>query len=114
MPVILGANKHRLHPRRYNIAFELFLWHSLMKIGLNAVVDFCLAAIVVADLWRVSSYVLRQHSGMSMCSRLRRLRNTVRFGQLWLILALSGPLVLSGAASIVKTCVSCTIPPGSD
>lgn len=79
---------------------------QLTNIGVNAVMDFCLAAAVVFDLWIMASHIFKQHQGMPIWSRLRRVRRTVRFSQLWLLLALSGPLVFAGAASIVKIYVS--------
>lgn len=76
------------------------------NIGVNGVMDFCLAAAVMFDLWIMASHVFKQHQGMPVWSRLRRARRTIQPGQVWMLLAFSGPLAFAGGASIVKIYVS--------
>lgn len=81
---------------------------QLTDTGVNAVMDFCLAAAVMFDLWIMASHIFKQHQGMPVWSRLRRVRRAVQLDQVWLLLAIGGPLIFAGAASIVKIYVSYT------
>jgi hypothetical protein len=75
--------------------------------GFNTTIDFFLTALSAVQLWR---YTIRatdsapaQHK--PLFSRIRRMPRQALFRRIWQTVSLSGPLLLSGIASIVKTYV---------
>ncbi|GFF87549.1 hypothetical protein IFM53868_05184 [Aspergillus udagawae] len=73
--------------------------------GFNTAIDFFLTALSAVQLWR---YTIRatdsapsQHK--PLFSRIRRMSRQALLRRLWQTVSLSGPLLLSGIASIVKT-----------
>ncbi|RAL07123.1 uncharacterized protein BO97DRAFT_325882, partial [Aspergillus homomorphus CBS 101889] len=73
--------------------------------GFNSGIDLFLTALSAVQLWR---YTMRatdhgpSHSD-TFCSRFRKIPRGSRNRRLWQTCALSGPLLLSGIASIIKT-----------
>ncbi|KAJ5248627.1 hypothetical protein N7468_000078 [Penicillium chermesinum] len=71
--------------------------------GFNTVIDFFLAALAAMELWQFFIRTLHNDPNLSVWSQFRKINRTVRSRRIWQTLTLSGPLLLSGAASIVKT-----------
>jgi hypothetical protein len=57
------------------------------------------------ELWQFFLRTLNREPNVSFWSQFRKINSTVRSRRIWQTLTLSGPLILSGAASIVKTYV---------
>ncbi|PKX92338.1 uncharacterized protein P174DRAFT_431765 [Aspergillus novofumigatus IBT 16806] len=73
--------------------------------GFNTTIDFFLTALSAVQLWR---YTIRatdsaQAQHKPVFSRIRRMPRQALFRRIWQTISLSGPLLLSGIASIVKT-----------
>ncbi|PYH40389.1 uncharacterized protein BP01DRAFT_308404, partial [Aspergillus saccharolyticus JOP 1030-1] len=76
--------------------------------GFNSSMDLFLTALSAIQLWRFPMRATDRgpsHSE-SLCSRLKRIPRASRHRRLWQTCVLSGPLLLSGIASIIKTWVS--------
>jgi hypothetical protein len=73
--------------------------------GFNTIIDFALAALAAVELWQFFLRTLNREPNVSFWSQFRKINSTVRSRRIWQTLTLSGPLILSGAASIVKTYV---------
>ncbi len=86
--------------------FSTLCWHWLMLHALNTVVDFSLACVSAFELWQYFFKTLHRTPNVLALSQFRKLDKPVRSRRLWQTLILSGLLVLSGVASIVKTIVS--------
>ncbi|KAL4738828.1 hypothetical protein BDV11DRAFT_205673 [Aspergillus similis] len=73
--------------------------------GFNTAVDFFLTVISAIQLWQFSIQTVdRAPSGKnSFFARFKRLPRHARNRRIWQTMVLSGPLALSGCASIVKT-----------
>ncbi|CAI7593245.1 hypothetical protein N7533_011485 [Penicillium manginii] len=71
--------------------------------GFNTIIDFALAALAAVELWQFFLRTLNREPNVSFWSQFRKINSTVRSRRIWQTLTLSGPLILSGAASIVKT-----------
>ncbi|CAI7635442.1 unnamed protein product [Penicillium pancosmium] len=71
--------------------------------GFNTIIDFALAALAAVELWQFFLRTLHREPNVSFWSQFRKINSTVRSRRIWQTLTLSGPLILSGAASIVKT-----------
>ncbi|KAF3386656.1 hypothetical protein F1880_001442 [Penicillium rolfsii] len=70
--------------------------------GFNTIIDFILAVIAGVELWQFFLRTVHREN-LSFWSQFKKINSTVRSRRLWQTLTLCGPLVLSGAASIVKT-----------
>lgn len=68
----------------------------------NSIIDFSLAYVSAFELWQILFRSSTHHS-TSFFARFRELDPTTKSRRLWQTATLSGPLVLSGVASIVKT-----------
>lgn len=68
----------------------------------NTIIDFSLAYVSAFELWQILFRSSTHHSS-SFFARFRELDRTTKSRRLWQTATLSGPLVLSGVASIVKT-----------
>jgi hypothetical protein len=79
----------------------------MSTIGFNTVIDLFLAGLSAYELWQFFIQTLDRNPGVSFWGQFWKINSTVRSRRIWQTLTLSGPLVLSGAASIVKTYV-CT------
>lgn len=77
-----------------------------LKPGFNTVIDFFLGVLAAVELWQFFLRTLHRDPNLSFWSQFRKINSTVRSRRIWQTLTLSGPLLLSGAASIVKTYVS--------
>lgn len=73
--------------------------------GSNAVIDYFLAVLAAVELWQFFLRTLRRDPHTSFWSHFCRISGTVRSRRIWQTITLSGPLLLSGCASIIKTCV---------
>ncbi|KAJ5587974.1 uncharacterized protein N7459_003739 [Penicillium hispanicum] len=71
--------------------------------GFNTVIDFFLAVLAAVELWQFFLRTLHRDPNISFWSQFRKINSTVRSRRIWQTVTLSGPLLLSGAASIVKT-----------
>ncbi|KAJ5963187.1 hypothetical protein N7481_002888 [Penicillium waksmanii] len=71
--------------------------------GFNSIIDFALAALAAVELWQFFLRTLHREPNNTFWSQFRKINSTVRSRRIWQTLTLSGPLILSGAASIVKT-----------
>lgn len=69
-------------------------------------IDFFLGVLAAVELWQFFTRTLHRDPNLSFCSQFRKINSTVRARRIWQTITLSGPLILSGAASIVKTYVS--------
>jgi hypothetical protein len=69
----------------------------------NTIIDFSLGYVAAFELWQFMFRANSRSSPTSLIKRFRELDKTTRSRRLWQTLTLSGPLVLSGVASIVKT-----------
>ncbi|RAH75113.1 uncharacterized protein BO66DRAFT_467712 [Aspergillus aculeatinus CBS 121060] len=72
--------------------------------GLNTAIDFFLAILAGVQLWRFP--LARKDRSQSFLSRFKKLPREARNRRLRQTAAISGPLLLSGIASLVKTTVS--------
>ncbi|EPS31923.1 hypothetical protein PDE_06882 [Penicillium oxalicum 114-2] len=70
--------------------------------GFNTVIDWILAVIAGVELWQFFLRTLHREN-LSVWSQFKKINSTVRSRRIWQTLTLCGPLILSGAASIVKT-----------
>ncbi|PYH77641.1 hypothetical protein BO82DRAFT_406071 [Aspergillus uvarum CBS 121591] len=71
--------------------------------GFNTALDFFLAILAGVQLWRFP--LARKDCSHSFISRFKKLPREARNRRLWQTGAISGPLLLSGIASLVKTTV---------
>jgi hypothetical protein len=62
--------------------------------------------LAAVELWQFFLRTLHRNPETSFWSQFRRISATVRSRRIWQTITLSGPLLLSGCASIVKTYVS--------
>jgi len=76
-----------------------------LSVGFNTIIDFILAVIAGMELWQFFLRTLHREN-LPFWSQFRKINSTVRSRRLWQTITLCGPLILSGAASIVKTYVS--------
>ena len=74
--------------------------------GFNTVIDFFLAMLAAVELWQFFLRTLHRNPNTSFWSQFCKINGTVRSRRIWQTITLSGPLLLSGCASIVKTYVS--------
>jgi hypothetical protein len=74
--------------------------------GINATVDFLLAAIAVIEAWQFFFQALRKNPGASFWSQFRDISGSIRIRRALQTVAIDGLLLLAGAASIVKAYVS--------
>jgi hypothetical protein len=74
--------------------------------GFNTVIDYFLAILAAVELWQFFLRTLHRNPNLSFWSQFGKISGTVRSRRIWQTLTLSGPLLLSGCASIVKTYVS--------
>lgn len=74
--------------------------------GFNTVIDFFLAVLAAVELWQFFLRTLHRNPHTSVWSQFCKISGTVRSRRIWQTITLSGPLLLSGCASIVKTYVS--------
>lgn len=74
--------------------------------GFNTVIDFFLAVLAAVELWQFFLRTLHRNPHTSFWSQFCKISGTVRSRRIWQTITLSGPLLLSGCASIVKTYVS--------
>lgn len=68
----------------------------------NSMIDFSLAYVSAFELWQIL-FRSSTHNSSGVFTRFRELDPTTRSRRLWQTATLSGPLVLSGVASIIKT-----------
>ena len=78
----------------------------LTVLGFNSVIDFFLGVLAAVELWQFFLRTLHRDPNLTFWSQFRKINSTVRSRRIWQTITLSGPLLLSGAASIVKTYVS--------
>ncbi|KAJ5186054.1 hypothetical protein N7491_006075 [Penicillium cf. griseofulvum] len=71
--------------------------------GFNTVIDFFLAVLAAVELWQFFLRTLHHNPNTTFWSQFCRISGTVRSRRIWQTITLSGPLVLSGCASAVKT-----------
>ncbi|KAL2871903.1 uncharacterized protein BJX67DRAFT_91842 [Aspergillus lucknowensis] len=73
--------------------------------GFNTAVDFALTVLSAMQLWQFSIRAIdgTPSNGNSFLARFKRMPKQARNRRIWQTLILSGPLALSGCASIVKT-----------
>ncbi|KAJ5691661.1 hypothetical protein N7488_012396 [Penicillium malachiteum] len=71
--------------------------------GFNTIIDFFLATLAAIELWQFFLRTLHRDSSTSFWTQFRKINKTVRSRRIWQTITLSGPLILSGAASIIKT-----------
>ncbi|KAJ6131003.1 hypothetical protein N7523_001463 [Penicillium sp. IBT 18751x] len=71
--------------------------------GFNSIIDFFLGFLAAMELWQFFLRTLNRDHHVSFWSQFRKINSTVRSRRIWQTLTLCGPLILSGAASIVKT-----------
>lgn len=62
--------------------------------------------LAAVELWQFFLRTLHRDPNLSFLAQFRKINSTVRARRLWQTVTLAGPLILSGAASIVKTYVS--------
>lgn len=77
----------------------------LTSIGFNTVIDFFLAVLAAVELWQFFLRTLHRNPNVSFWTQFCKISGTVRSRRIWQTITLSGPLLLSGCASIVKTYV---------
>lgn len=77
-------------------------------IGFNSTIDFFLTILSAVQLWRftISATDRGPVPRLHLCARIRKMPKQARIRRVWQTVSLSGPLLLSGIASIVKTYVS--------
>lgn len=68
-------------------------------------IDFALSGFLAFELWQFFLRTLDRNPRVSMLTQFLKINPSVRSRRIWQTLMLSGPLVLSGVASIVKTYV---------
>ena len=68
----------------------------------NTMIDFSLAYVSAFELWQIL-FRSSTHNSSSVFTLFRELDPTSKSRRLWQTATLSGPLVLSGVASIIKT-----------
>ncbi|KAL2802919.1 hypothetical protein BJX63DRAFT_437432 [Aspergillus granulosus] len=76
--------------------------------GFNTTVDFALTILSAMQLWQFSIRAIDtgpSGTGSSFIHRFKRIPKQARNRRIWQTVILSGPLALSGCASIVKTYV---------
>lgn len=73
--------------------------------GFNTIIDFFLAVLAAMELWQFFLRTLHRDPNISFWSQFRKINSTVRSRRIWQTMTLCGPLILSGAASIIKTYV---------
>ncbi|KAJ5827824.1 hypothetical protein N7447_004587 [Penicillium robsamsonii] len=73
--------------------------------GFNTAIDFFLAVLAAVELWQFFLRTLHRNPNMTFWSQFCKISGTVRSRRVWQTITLSGPLILSGCASIVKTYV---------
>ncbi|CRG89917.1 hypothetical protein PISL3812_06956 [Talaromyces islandicus] len=71
--------------------------------GFNTIIDLYLGGLAAFELWQFFIQTLERNPGVSFWTQFNKINSTVRSRRIWQTLTLSGPLFLSGAASIVKT-----------
>ncbi|KXG51696.1 uncharacterized protein PGRI_090890 [Penicillium griseofulvum] len=71
--------------------------------GFNTVIDFFLALLAAVELWQFFLRTLHGDPNTTFWSQFCKISATVRSRRIWQTITLSGPLILSGCASIVKT-----------
>lgn len=71
--------------------------------GFNTAIDFFLAVLAAVELWQFFLRTLHRNPHTSFWSQFCKISGTVRSRRIWQTITLSGPLLLSGCASIVKT-----------
>ncbi|KAJ5260781.1 hypothetical protein N7505_009131 [Penicillium chrysogenum] len=71
--------------------------------GFNTVIDYFLAVLAAVELWQFFLRTLHRNPETSFWSQFCKISATVRSRRIWQTITLSGPLILSGCASIVKT-----------
>ncbi|PTU17935.1 hypothetical protein P175DRAFT_0512121 [Aspergillus ochraceoroseus IBT 24754] len=73
--------------------------------GINSAIDFFLTILAGVQLWQYSIRAVdgTPAGGSSFLSRFKRMPKSARNRRIWQTVILSGPLALSGCASIVKT-----------
>lgn len=76
-----------------------------LDVGFNTVIDFALSGFLAFELWQFFLRTLDRNPRVSMLTQFLKINPSVRSRRIWQTLMLSGPLVLSGVASIVKTYV---------
>ncbi|EEA22307.1 hypothetical protein PMAA_060860 [Talaromyces marneffei ATCC 18224] len=76
-----------------------------LGLAFNTIIDMYLAGISAFELWQFFIQTLQRNPSVSVWAQFSKINPNVRSRRIWQTLTLSGPLVLSGAASIVKTYV---------
>lgn len=109
MPGSLNTDDNRFRARRYLYRPSSICNSLLTTTGVNATVDFLLAAIAVIEVWQFSFPALRQGPCVSFWSRFGDISGSTKVRRALQTVAISGLLLLAGAASIVKAYVSCPI-----
>ncbi|KAJ5494816.1 hypothetical protein N7463_010903 [Penicillium fimorum] len=71
--------------------------------GFNTAIDFFLAVLAAVELWQFFLRTLHRNPNITFWSQFCKINGTVRSRRIWQTITLSGPLILSGCASIVKT-----------
>ncbi|KAE8381248.1 hypothetical protein BDV26DRAFT_302003 [Aspergillus bertholletiae] len=73
--------------------------------GFNSSIDFLLTILSAAQLWRFTLRATYRGPAprLHLCARIRKMPKKARLHRAWQTVSLSGPLLLSGVASIVKT-----------
>ncbi|KAJ5809092.1 uncharacterized protein N7503_001310 [Penicillium pulvis] len=71
--------------------------------GFNTIIDFFLAVLAAMELWQFFLRTLHRDPNISFWTQFRKINSTVRSRRIWQTMTLCGPLILSGAASIIKT-----------
>lgn len=106
MPISLGTDDNRFRAKRYLYHPHFIAGNRLTMTGVNATVNFLLAAIAVIEIWQFFFQVLRQNPGVSFWCQFRDISGCTKVRRTLQIVAISGLLLLAGAASIVKAYVS--------
>jgi hypothetical protein len=109
-----SSANHRLSRRRLGLCKEVCgmviprCSSKLIAIlpGFNTVIDYFLAVLAAVELWQFFLRTLHRNPETSFWSQFCKISATVRSRRIWQTITLSGPLILSGCASIVKTYVS--------
>ncbi|KAJ5420010.1 hypothetical protein N7465_002529 [Penicillium sp. CMV-2018d] len=68
--------------------------------GFNTVIDFFLAVLAAVELWQFFLRTLHRNPHTSFWSQFCKISGTVRSRRIWQTITLSGPLLLSGCASV--------------
>lgn len=106
MPVTNRSDNRWICARRYveRILHFTRRWRA-NQTGFNTVIDYFLAVLAAVELWQFFLRTLHRNPNLSFWSQFSRISGTVRSRRIWQTITLSGPLLLSGCASIVKTYV---------